>query len=85
MDSESDFNDLTFTSKGLRVTNLNVRHLVTKVDEIQIMLANENGPDILWLCETFLDKTILDEQVSINGYESIRKDRCDTVDKASST
>ena len=85
MDSESDFNDLTFTSKGLRVTNLNVRHLVTKVDEIQIMLANENGPDILGLCETFLDKTILDEQVSINGYESIRKDRCDTVDKASST
>ena len=53
-----------------------------KVDEIRIMLANENGPDILGLCETFLDKTILDEKVSISRYESIWKDRCDTVDKA---
>ena len=56
MNPESDFNDLTFTSKVLHVTNLNVRHLVTKVDEIRIMLANENGPDILGLGETFLDK-----------------------------
>ena len=60
MDPENDFNDLTFTSN---VTNLNVRHLVTKVDEIRIMLANENGPDILGLGETFSDQTILDEQV----------------------
>ena len=42
MDLESDFSDLTFTSKGFHVTYLNVRHLVTKVDEIRIMLANEN-------------------------------------------
>ena len=45
------------------------------------MLANENGPDILGLSDTFLDKNILHEQVSVRGYEFVRKDRHDTTDK----
>ena len=43
------------------------------------MLANENRPDILGRCE--IDKNISDEQVSISGYEFVRKDRCVTTDK----
>ena len=46
---------LAFSSKGLHVANLNVRHLLSKFDEIGIVLASENGPDILGLCETFFE------------------------------
>ena len=52
-----------------------------KVDEIRIMLANEHAPDILGLCETFLDSNISDGQVTISGYEFLRRDRCDTIEK----
>ena len=45
------------------------------------MLASNKGPDILGVCETFLDSNISDGQVMISGYEYLRKDRCDTVDK----
>lgn len=74
--------DLTFHSKGLHIANLNVRHLFLKLDEIQIMLASENGPDILGMCETFLDQNIGDSLISIPEFEFLRKDRCCTVNKA---
>ena len=82
--SQSTFalSDLVFTSKGLHVANLNIRHLPPKVDELRIMLANGRGPDILGLCETFLDSNIADGQITIGGYEFLRKDRCDTINKA---
>ena len=84
--SQSTFalSDLVFPSKGLHVANLNVRHLPPKfnVDELRIMLANGRGPDILGLCETFLDSNIADGQITISGYEFLRKDRCDTINKA---
>lgn len=75
------FVDLTFSSKGLHLANINVRYLVPKIDEIRIILANEKGPDILGICETFLDAKISDGQVMISGYEFLRKDRCCTIDK----
>ena len=37
--------------KGLHVANLNVRHLLSKLDDVSMVLASENGPDILGLCE----------------------------------
>ena len=37
----------------VHVANLNVRHLLSKFDEIGIDFASENGPDILGMCETF--------------------------------
>ena len=82
--SQSTFalSDLVFTSKGLHVANLNIRHLPPKVDELRIMLANSRGPDILGLCETFLDSNIADGQITIGRYEFLRKDRCDTINKA---
>lgn len=76
------FTDLIFTSKGLHISNLNIRHIVPKIDELRLMLASEKGPDIFGACETFLDTNISDVQVGINGYEFLRKDRCCTRDKA---
>lgn len=76
-----DLTDLIFKSKGLHIANLNVRHIVPKIDELRIIMASEKGPDVFGACETFLDTGISDSQVAINGYEFLRKDRCSTQDK----
>ena len=75
LSDKSGLNDFTFNSKGLHVANLNIRHLMHKVDEIRFMLANENAPDILGLCETSLDSNISDGQVTISGYKFLRYNR----------
>ena len=76
-DSLSTQIDLTFTSKGLYIANLNVRHFLRKMDELTLMIGTENGPD----CETFLDPFVGDSQLSINHFDLLRKDRCETQDK----
>ena len=67
--------------KGLHIANLNVRHIVPKIDELRIVMANDMGPDIFGACETFLETSIPDNHLAINSYKFIRKDRCDTQDK----
>ena len=79
--SNNDFVDIIFKSRGLHIVNLNVRHLVPKLDELSFMLVNEKGPDIFGACETFLDVNVSDGQIAKNGFEFLRKDRCVTVDK----
>ena len=74
--------ELAFSSKGLHVANLNVRHLLSKFDEIGIVLASENGPDILGMCETFLDSSTPDNLISVTNYDFLRKDRSCTINKA---
>ena len=41
-------------------------------------MAINNGPDIFGLCETFLDDTVLDGQIYINGFDFLMKGRSDT-------
>ena len=81
LNDNDDYIDLKFRSKGLHIANLNVRHLMPKIDELRVTLSCENGPDIFGVCETFLDTNISDEQVAIGGYDFIRKDRCKTVNQ----
>ena len=65
----------------LHVANLNVRHLLSQLDEIGIILASENGPIILGACETFLDSSTPDSLISVANYEFLRKDRGCTINK----
>ena len=51
------------------------------MDELQLTIGTENGPDILGICETFLDPSIDDIQLNINHFSLFRKDRHDTQDK----
>ena len=74
--------DLTFKSKGLHFCNLNIRHLVPKLDELRLALAADNGPDIFGICETFLDCNVPDCQLNIQGFDFMRKDRSDTQNKS---
>ena len=56
-------------SKALHVAYLNVRHLLSKFDEIGLILASRQGPDILGACETFLDLATHDNLISITDFD----------------
>ena len=71
--------EFTFYKKGIHIANLNVRHILPKLDELQITFGVENSPDILGICTTFLDPSVNDNQLSINDYDFIRKDRTNLV------
>ena len=45
-------------------------------------MATKKGPDILGICETFLNQEISCNQVPIEGFDHIRKDRSETQDKS---
>ena len=55
--------------------HLNIHYLYPKLDEIKILLNNQSNIDILCLCETFLHAEFSDDELKINGFNSIRKDR----------
>ena len=44
-------------------------------------MANQSCPDVIGLCETFLTCNISDNQIAIDGFDFIRKDRSDTQNK----
>ena len=44
-------------------------------------MAFDKCPDILGLCETFLEPDIMNQQVAIEGFDIIRKDRMSTTKK----
>ena len=46
------------------------------------MIGTENGPDIIGICETFLDPSVGDSQLSINHFDLLWKDKCETQDKS---
>ena len=57
------------------MVSLNVRSLTKHLDEIEI-LAEDQRPHIVSLCETQLDDHVLDEELHLDGYhEIIRLDR----------
>ena len=81
--SESNLkgSNLYFSSKGLHLCNLNIQHILPKLDELRTIMSTDKCPDVLGVCETFLASHVSDGQISIEGYDLIRKDRSDTQDK----
>lgn len=67
--------EVNFQHRGIHIANLNIRHLKPKLDDVKIILDHVNQIDIFGVCETFLNTTIDDITVSINGYNFERKDR----------
>ena len=63
-----------FNKKGLKIVHLNIHFLYPKIDEIKLMLS-QNTFDILCICETFLNETFADFEVSLENYKLFRRDR----------
>ena len=63
-----------FKHKGMHFLHLNVNSLLPKMYEVK-MIANKSNATILGISETKLDKTILDNELLIEGYDLILSDR----------
>ena len=59
---------------GLKCAHINVNGLVSKLDEIKLLLQ-ETKIDILAITETHLCETITTEEIAIDGHLSARNDR----------
>ena len=60
--------------KGVKIASSNVRSLLPKIEEIRHILLNTEI-DVLCINESWLDKNISDDNVSILGYRIYRCDR----------
>ena len=74
--------ELIFESKGHDFCNLNIQHIVSKIDELRITMAHEHSPDIFGMCETFVTSSVSEDQMAVDGFDLMRKDRSDTQNKA---
>ena len=45
-------------------------------------MTHNQWPDIFGMCETFLTNSVSDEQLKLEGFDLIRKDRSETQNKA---
>ena len=61
-------------TKGLRIFHLNIHSLRYKLDELRLF-CDKHKPHILALNETWLDQSFTDEELSLQGYNIMRRDR----------
>ena len=61
---------------GLKIGHLNIRSLPKQLDELRIFLR-ENPFDVFCLNETWLNSSWRDGELTVEGYNVLRKDRQD--------
>ena len=60
---------------------MNARSLISKLNDLEI-LVDERDPDLIFICETWLNNNICNSTLNIEGYnleQELRIDRTDTV------
>ena len=62
----------------LTLGHLNIRSLLPKIDEVRDLMATSNF-DIFAVCESWLNDTVLDSEIAIEGYQVYRKDRSNSI------
>jgi hypothetical protein len=66
---------------GLKLSHLNIRNLLPKIDEIKQFTNQRHNTHIFGLCETVLTEMVTHDMINIEGFTLERKDRCETRDK----
>ena len=60
--------------RGLKIASLNINSLLRHVDELRLMLS-DSEIDVFDINESKIDNTVKDSEISIPGYNMIRRDR----------
>ena len=63
-----------FSKRGLHLIHLNINSLLPKIEELR-SIAKLTNAAVIGISESKLDKTIFNAEISIEGYDIIRKDR----------
>ena len=73
-------NPFSFTENGLNICHLNIHHVLPKLSELRYFLTQKQcNVDILCLCETFLSNSIQSRELSVEGFNIIRRDRINKI------
>ena len=72
--SSSTDNRKVFSKQGLHLIHLNISSIFFKIDELRV-IAKKSRTSLIGITEPKLDKTVLDEEITIDGYELARSDR----------
>lgn len=57
-----------FRQRGLHFLHLNINSLLSKIDELRL-IAHKTNAAVIGISETKLDKSVLDSEVRIDGYD----------------
>ena len=60
--------------RGFKMASLNITSLLKHIDELRVFL-NDQNIDVLAINETRLNESIFDQEVKVQGYDIIRRDR----------
>ena len=60
--------------RGFKMASLNITSLLKHIDELRVFL-NDQSIGVLAINETRLNKGIFDQEVKVQGYDIIRRDR----------
>lgn len=70
----SDEHYQCFSKKGMHFIHLNARSLLPKISELRY-LANKTTAAIISVTETWLDSSVTNSEIKIEGYSIVRRDR----------
>ena len=70
----SGLRNLLTRHSDFKIGCLNVRGLLNKMDEMRT-IATECNVDIMGICETFLDDNVADNEICMDGYTVVKKNR----------
>ena len=60
--------------RGLRFIHLNINSLLSKIEELRYIAKSTNAA-VIGICESKLDASVLDPEISIDNYKILRCDR----------
>ena len=63
-----------FKNKGLHFIHLNINSLLPKIEELRF-IAKSNNAAVIGICESKLDDSVVDPEISIDNYKILRCDR----------
>ena len=61
-------------NRGLHVIRLNINSLLSKIEKFRY-IAKSNNAAVIGICESKLDASVLDPEISIDNYKILRCDR----------
>ena len=62
-------------SRGLPLAHLNIRSLLHKMDQVNLVMGGAKSFDILSFSETWLNDMVTDDEILMPGYNCVRRDR----------
>ena len=65
--------DIKFKHRGIHFCNLNIRHLKQKTHDMKLFLNSSKSIDVFGVCETFLNITVDNISIHIDGYKTEKR------------